>query len=139
MFVLPVVEAIERFHVGDFTGFDEHVQRSGGGREIRNSWHVGLLKHAATSPSNAFQGVHDLLLGGGTAWAGCVANSAGNGDQLPHLTNVTGELVFETHQLRGRVEKIPVTILPRNIAQRVADIGDQQLKLVLAFHLIAMP
>jgi hypothetical protein len=37
------------------------------------------------------------------------------------------------------VEKIPVTILPRNIAQRVADIGDQQLKLVLALHLIAMP
>jgi hypothetical protein len=29
MFVLPVIEVIERFHVGDFTGFDEHVQRSG--------------------------------------------------------------------------------------------------------------
>lgn len=40
MFVLPVIEAIERFHVGDFTGFDEHVQRSGGGRSA-----VGRLRH----------------------------------------------------------------------------------------------
>jgi len=59
--------------------------------------------------------------------------------KLPHLPNVTSELVFETHQLPSRAEKIPVTTLPRNIGKRVADIGDQRLKLAPAFHLLAIP
>jgi len=55
MFVLPVIEAIKRFHVGDFTGFDEHVQRSGGGRSA-----VGRLRHGQQRGVNVVRHFHTL-------------------------------------------------------------------------------
>ncbi len=55
MFVLPVIEAIKRFHVGDFTGFDEHVQRSGGGRSA-----VGRLRHGQQRGVNVVRHLHTL-------------------------------------------------------------------------------
>src|SRR5437016_14106034 len=53
MFVLPVIEAIKRFHVGDFT--DEHVQRSGGGRSA-----VGRLRHGQQRGVNVVRHFHIL-------------------------------------------------------------------------------
>ena len=51
MFVLPVIEAIKRFHVGDF----RHVQRSGGGRSA-----VGRLRHGQQRGVNVVRHFHTL-------------------------------------------------------------------------------
>ena len=53
MFVLLVIEAIERFQVPDLTGFDEHVQRSGGGRSA-----VGRLRHGQERGVNVVRHFH---------------------------------------------------------------------------------